>query len=160
MSDVLVDRGVTAADDLLVDVSARLGLLQAVRGVVEANIPDGFVVGPRHYAGMETWIVDPARAPRTYDGRPPAICAVGERKSYVSLFLMGLYYDPTMNHWLEAEWAASGCPLRRGRASVQLRDVDDVPFDVVAAAVARLSVDDVVGFFDRFWAARADRRRP
>jgi hypothetical protein len=93
---------------------------------------------------METWVVPPERSPRTHDGRPLPVCALAERKSYVSLFLMGLYYDPTMNDWLEDAWAASGCELRRGRVSVQLRDVDEVPFDVIAEAVARLSVDDVI----------------
>jgi hypothetical protein len=127
---------------------SRLGLLQAVRGVVVANIPPGFVADPKHYVGMETWVVPKERAPRTYDKRPPPIVAVGERKSYVSLFLMGLYYDPTMSDWLDREWEASGYTLRRGRASVQLRHPDDVPFDVIAAAVSRLTVDDVLAFFD------------
>jgi hypothetical protein len=40
---------------------------------------------------------------------------------------------------------------------VQLRDLDDVPFDVVANAVARLTVDDVIAFFDGWNAARGRR---
>lgn len=127
----------------------RLGLLQAVRGVVVANIPDGFVLGGQRYVGMETWVVPAERSPKTHDGKPAPIVALGERKSYVSLFLMGLYYDPTMNDWLDRAWRASGCPLRRGAASVQLRDVDDVPFDVLADAVGRLTVDDVIDFYRR-----------
>src|SRR5207249_8682239 len=109
---------------------SRLQLFAALRGVLVANIPDGFVEEAGHYIGMQTWVVPRERSPKTYDGRTAPIVAVGERKSYVSLFLMGLYYDPTMDAWLEREWASSGCPLDRGMVSLRLRRLDDVPFDV------------------------------
>ena len=132
---------------------SQLGLLAAVRGVIVANIPDGFVEEDGHYRGMATWVVPADRGVKTYDRRTAPIVALGERKSYVSMFLMGLYYDPEMNAWLDQAWTASGCPLDRGAASVRMRHLDDVPLDVVAAAVSRLSVDDVVAFYER-WNAR------
>lgn len=133
---------------------SRLELLAAVRGVIIANIPEGFVEEDGRYIGMQTWVVPADRSIKTYDRRTATIAAVGERKSYVSLFLMGLYYDPTMNAWLDAAWTSSGCRLDRGKVSIRMRRLDDVPLDVVAAAVGRLSVDDVVGFFER-WNVRA-----
>ena len=128
---------------------SRLALFAAVRGVILANLPDGFVEEAGHYVGMQTWVVPPERSPRMRGGRTVPIVALGDRKSYVSVFLMGLYYDPTMAAWLERSWASSGCPLDRGRVSLRLRQLDDVPFDVVAAAVSRLSVDEVIAFFER-----------
>ena len=127
---------------------SRLGLLAEVRGVVLANIPDGFVEESGHYIGMQTWVVSRERLPKTPGGRTVPIVALGERKSYVSLFLMGLHYDPPMNGWLERKWASSGCPLDRGRVSIRLRQLGDVPFEVIAAAVSRLSVDDVIAFHE------------
>ena len=120
-----------------------------MQGVVAANIPDGFVEEPGHYIGMRTWVVPSERSLNSYNRRTVPIVAVGARKSYVSLFLMGLYYDATMNGWLERAWASSGCPLDRGRVAIRLRRFDDVPMDVVAEAVSRLSVDEVVAFFKR-----------
>lgn len=133
---------------------SRLDLLAAIRGVIIANLPDGFVEEDGRYVGMQTWVVPSDRSIRTSDRRTATIVAVGERKSYVSLFLMGLYYDPTMSPWLDDAWTSSGCPLDRGKVSMRLRRLDDVPLDVVAAAVGRLTVDDVVDFFRR-WNARA-----
>ena len=98
---------------------------------------------------MQTWVVPSERTPKMPGNRTAPIVALGERKSYVSLFLMGLYYDPTIDAWLERSWRASGCPLDRGRVSLRLRQLDDVPLDVVAAAVSRVSVDEVVAFFER-----------
>lgn len=132
------------------------GVYQAVRGVILANLPEGFVEEHGHYKGMATWVVPKEHGIKTHDRRTAPIVALGERKSYVSLFLMGMYYDPGMSAWLDAAWAASGCPLKRGAASVQLRDLDDIPFDVVADAVSRLTVADVVAFFER-WNARPRR---
>src|SRR5262249_44509680 len=128
---------------------SRLALFAAVRGVILANLPDGFVEEAGHYVGMQTWVVPSERWPKMRGGRTAPIVALGERKSYVSLFLMGLHYDPNMAAWLERSWTSSGCPLNRGRVSLRLRQLDDVPLDVVAAAVSRVSVDEVVAFFER-----------
>ena len=127
---------------------SRLALLQAVRGVVEANVPAGFVPA-RHYAGLECWAVPADRAPRGRERSPLVVVGLGERKSYVALFLMGLYFSPEMRSWFDSAWRASGSPLQRGKIAVQLRDLDDVPLDVVADAVAWLSVDDLIAAYER-----------
>jgi hypothetical protein len=74
--------------------------------------------------------------------------ALGERKQYVSLYLMGLYFAPAMSAWLDRAWRASGCRYDRGAVCVRFRDVDDIPFDVLAEAVAYLSVDDLIAAYE------------
>ena len=64
----------------------RFALVAAVRGVILANLADGFVEEAGHYVGMQTWVVPPERSPKTYDGRTAPIVALGERKSYVFCF--------------------------------------------------------------------------
>lgn len=127
---------------------SRLGLLQAVRGVIVANIPDGFETA-RHYAGLECWAVPRALTPRSRGRSPLTIVGIGERKSYVSLFLMGLYFDPRMAAWFDGAWRESGCPLDRGVVSVKLRDLDDVPLEVIADAVQWFTVDDLLAAYER-----------
>jgi hypothetical protein len=130
-------------------MSRRADLLAAVHDVVRANIADGFVE-VEHYKGMTTWAVPADLSPRESGDRPLPLCALGERQSYVSLFLMGLWYDPPMRAWLDAAWkAAAGVPLRRGKVSLQLRDLDETPLDVIAQAVGRHSVDDIIGLYER-----------
>ena len=124
----------------------RSDIVIAVRGVIVANLQPGIVERP-HYVGTTTWVVSPELSPRTHDRRPLPLVALGERKSYVSLFLPPMFFLPGFGAWLEAAWRDSGCPYRAGKASVQLRDLDDVPLDVVADAVTKLRVDDVVQAF-------------
>jgi hypothetical protein len=126
--------------------SSRSDIVLAVRGVIVANLQPGIVEGS-HYIGMTRWVVSPELSPRTHDGRPLPVLALGERKTYVSLFVTPVHFLPGFGEWLEAAWLDSGCPYRAGKASVQLRDLDDVPLDVVAEAVTKLRVDDVVPAF-------------
>ena len=124
----------------------RSDIVIAVRGVIVSNLDPDLVEAP-HYTGMSTWVVRPELSPRTHDRRPLPVIALGERKSYVSLFLPPIFYLPGFREWLERAWTDSGCPYRAGKASVQLRDLDDVPLDVVADAVSRLRVERLVPAF-------------
>lgn len=122
---------------------AHADVLLAVRGVIDANLAPGLEVAPR-YKGMTTWVVPAARSPKTRDGRPLPVLSLGERQSYVSLFVMAFHYVPGVRDWFDAAWTASGCPLRRGEVALQLRNLDDIAFDVLADLVERLTVDVVV----------------
>lgn len=122
---------------------AHAEVLLAVQGVIDANLPPGFEVAPR-YKGMTTWVVPDARSPRTRDGRPLPVLSLGERQSYVSLFVMAFHYVPGLRDWFDDAWLASGCPLRRGQVALQLRNLDDIAFDVLAELLGRLTVDAAV----------------
>ena len=127
----------------------RHALLLAVHDVIRANIPPGFEE-VEHYQGMTTWAVPQDLSPRATGDRPLPVCALGERQSYVSLFLMGLWYDPPMRAWLDREWRlATGAPIRRGKVALQLRDLDETSHDVIARAVSRHTVDDIIGLYER-----------
>ncbi|MEA3056973.1 MAG: hypothetical protein QOD30_2405 [Actinomycetota bacterium] len=122
---------------------ANADVLLAVRGVIDANLPAGLEVAPR-YKGMTTWVVPESRSPKTRDGRPLPVLSLGERQSYVSLFVMAFHYVPGLRDWFDAAWLASGCPLRRGEVALQLRNLDDIAFDVLAELLERLTVDAAV----------------
>jgi hypothetical protein len=135
----------------------RADVEQAVRGVVDANLPDGLVIEPR-YRGMTTWVIPRERCPNTYDRRPLPVLALGERKSYVSLMVPPLFFMGGLRGWLDAAWEASGCPLARGEVTLQLRRLDDIPFDVVAELVSRLTVDAVVAAYQHTTVAARTKR--
>lgn len=134
----------------------RSDIVLAVRGVVVANLqPD--IVEHTHYQGMATWVVRPELSPPTHDRRPLPVVALGERKSYASLFLPPFHFLPGFKDWFESAWRASGCPYRGGKASVQMRELDDVPLDVVADAVSRLRADELVAAFRAAYPGRSRR---
>jgi hypothetical protein len=131
-------------------------IVLAVRGVIGANLQPGIVESP-HYVGMSTWVVTEERSPRTHDSRPLPVIALGERKTYASLFLPPIHFLPGFGPWFESAWRSSGCPYRAGKASVQMKQLDDVPLDVVADAVSRLRVDELVAAFRAAFPGRSRR---
>lgn len=126
----------------------RSDIVQAVRGVIVANLPEGLEEAS-YYKAMTTWVVPVELAPRTYNRGPLPVIALGERKQYVSLIFTGFYFMPGMRDWFDAAWKATGLPLDRGEATVRLRRLDDIAFDVIADAVARVSIDGIIAAFER-----------
>lgn len=119
----------------------RADLLIAVRGVIVANLQDGFE-HQAHYKNMETWVVPDEASPHKEGALP--VFALGERKSYVSLYVIAMHWVPGLREWVDEAWTASGCPLDRGKVAIRLRSLDETPLDVIAKTVSRTSVDDVV----------------
>lgn len=123
---------------------------------MDANLPPGFEIAPR-YKAMTTWVVPLERFPKTYDGRPLPVLAIGERMSYVSLLVMSFHFMPGLRDWFDDAWLASGCRLRRGEVSVQLRRLDDIAFDVLADLFARLTPEAVIAAYQQTFLAPRGR---
>jgi hypothetical protein len=122
-------------------MSDRLELVAAVRGVIVANLQPGFEELV-HYKNMQTWAVPDDLSPHK-DGPLPVI-ALGERKSYVSLYVIALHWVPGLRTWLDAAWRDAGQRLDRGKVAIRLRSLDETPLDVIAECISRVTVDDVV----------------
>jgi hypothetical protein len=75
---------------------------------------------------------------------PVPFAALASQKNYVALYLMGLYVGCTGTEeteelvWFRDAWAASGKKLDMGKACVRLKKLDDVPLEVIGAAIRRM----------------------
>ncbi len=118
----------------------RRAAVSAVRDVVLANLPDGYVEGVRW--GMITCSVPLEVSGRTYNGQPLGYVSLASQKNYVSLYLMGVYGEREQE--FRAEFEATGRKLDMGRSCVRFKRLDDLPLDVIGREVARLSVDEFV----------------
>ena len=112
------------------------------KDVVRANVPGGFEEGIEF--GMISWHVPLARYPDTYNGRPLGIAALASQKRYMSLYLMGIYSDEAESSWFRDRWTQAGKRLDMGKSCVRFRRLDDVPLDVLAEAVGRTTVDQLL----------------
>ena len=57
---------------------------------------------------------------------------------------MGVYGDPAERDWFVEAWKATDRKLDMGASCVRFRKVDDVAFDVLAEAVARVTPERLV----------------
>ena len=125
----------------------RRGTVEAVRAVILEHLPAGFEEGMQY--GMLGYYVPLSRYPDTYNGEPLGIAALANQKRYISLYLMGIYANDADAWWFREQWTLSGKRLDMGKSCVRFKNLDDVPLDVVGAAIARVSVDDFIADYER-----------
>ena len=116
----------------------RRAAMSAVRDVILANLPDGYVESMNW--GMISYEVPLSRYPDTYNKQPLGYAALASQKRYMSLYLMGAYGDPATREWFERAYAASGKKLDMGKSCVRFKKLEDLPLDVVAEVIARTPV--------------------
>ena len=69
----------------------RREAISAVRDVVNEHLPEGYdeVIA----SGMISWVIPLEDYPDTYNGQPLGVAALASQKSYMSLYLLGVYAD-------------------------------------------------------------------
>jgi hypothetical protein len=124
----------------------RRAAIKAVRKTIRANIPKGFQ--EMMDFGMIVWAIPLKRYPDTYNGHPLGIVALANQKNYMALYLFGSYASAKERTAFEKAWKATGKKLNMGKSCIRFKKLDDVPLDVVADAVARVSVDDYIKLYE------------
>ena len=113
---------------------ARRRQIEAVRDVVNAGLPPGYVEGMLY--GMIGWCVPLADYPETYNGQPLAYAGLAAHKNNYSLYLNGVYTSPDRNDSFRNAWAASGKKLDMGKSCIRFKRADDLALDVVRDEIA------------------------
>lgn len=140
--------GADTVEDYLAELpDDRRPAIEAVRDVVNANLPDGFE--ERMQYGMISWVVPLERYPDTYNGQALAVASLANQKRHMALYLMGVYGDEGSRDRLRARWAETGLKLDMGKSCVRFRRLDELALDVVGEAVARTSVGDLIAIYER-----------
>lgn len=136
----------------------RRAVMEEVRAVINANLPEGYREGMAY--GMIGWHVPLETFGDTYNGQPIGLAGLASQKRSISLYLNSVYSDPATEAWFRERWAETGKKLDMGKSCVRFRRLDDVPLDLIGETIARA---DLEGFLARHGAvmgsARQARRR-
>lgn len=130
----------------------RRAALGAVRDVINAHLPPGYVEGIQF--GMLGWVVPLEVYPDTYNRQPLQLAAIASQKAHMSLYLMTVYGDPALEAWFRERWTADGRRLDMGRSCVRFKRLEDVPLDLVGELIARVSMDAYIAAVRAAQAAR------
>ena len=115
----------------------RRAVVEAVRGMVLHNLPEGY--RESFNWGMITYEVPLERYPNTYNGQPLAYLALAAQKNYYALYLNCVYQDPEQEARLRDGFKKAG------------KKLDDLPMNVLAELVAATPPD---AFIAQYEAAR------
>jgi hypothetical protein len=124
----------------------RRAVIAAVRDLVNANLPDGYVEGMQY--GMIGWYVPLSVYPDTYNGQPLGVAALAAQKHYNALYLMAVYGDPHTAQWFEKAFAAAGKKLDMGKSCVRFKTVEALPLDVIAETIRMIPVDQFLAKYE------------
>jgi hypothetical protein len=113
--------------------------VERVREAVRRYLPAGYeeVISKN----MLVYQVPLARYSETYNGQPLWYVALASEKSYLSLHLMSVYGDARQAQRLKDGFRAAGKKLDMGKACIHFKAADELPADVIAAAVASMPVE-------------------
>jgi len=125
----------------------RRATIEGLRSVILEHLPEGFSEGMQY--GMIGYYIPLERYRDTSNGEPLAIAALANQKRYLSLYLMGIYANDDDAWWFREQWTRSGKRLDMGKSCVRFRKLDDVPLDVVGAAIGRTSAADFIADYER-----------
>ena len=107
--------------------------------MVLANLPDGIVETMNW--GMISYEIPLSTVPDTYNGKPLMFAALASQKQYCALYLMAVYGSDVVRREFEVAYQKSGKRMDIGKSCIRFRELDDLPLDVVADAVAAVSID-------------------
>ena len=120
----------------------RRAALQAVRDVVNANLPEGYVEGMVYNDKFIGWYVPPERYVHSSTKQPIGPAALTSQKNYMALYLVSVYSDP--DAWFRKAYAASGKKLDMGKSCVRFKTLDALPLDVIGQTIAKVPVDTLI----------------
>ena len=132
----------------------RREAISAVRNVILDHLPEGYQE-TMHF-GMIGYVVPLDSYPETYNRQPLGYVALVSQKNYMSLYLMNVYGDEEAERWFTERYRASGKKLDMGKSCVRFKSLEDLPIDLIGAAVARTTVDE---FIKRYEVSRAQTAR-
>jgi len=113
--------------------------VERVRQVVKRNLPAGYEEGIGF--GMICYSVPLGAYRDTYNKQPLMYAALASQKNYLSLYLMPLYPDGTLDKRVRDAFAAAGKRLDMGKSCIRFKRAADLDLDVVGDVVAAVPME-------------------
>jgi uncharacterized protein YdhG (YjbR/CyaY superfamily) len=125
----------------------RRAVISAVRDVVAASLPEGYVETMNW--GMISYEVPLARYPVTYNKQPLMYAALAAQKNFYAVYLLAPNQDAAKGALLKAGFERAGKKLDAGKSCIRFRSLADLPLDAVAESIAGTSVDEFIAAHER-----------
>lgn len=120
----------------------RRAILTALRDTVREHIQPGFI--EEMAFGMPCFAVPLSTSGPTYNGKPLLYIAMASQKQSVSLYLMPVYMQPDLLERFSSAWLAASGRLDMGKSCVRIRNLGEVPLELVAWIAGLLSPEEFV----------------
>lgn len=120
----------------------RRDAIEAVRQAILDNLPDGFVETMNW--GMIAYEVPLATFADTYNKKPLMLAALASQKNHMAVYLTTVYASDENRTWFREAYAATGKKLDMGKSCVRFKKLEQLPLELVGAAITRMTVEEFV----------------
>jgi len=127
----------------------RREAITALRKVILKNLPKGFEEGMSY--GMIGYHVPHSIYPAGYHcdpKQPLPFAGLASQKNHMAFYLMCVYSERDYEKWFREAWAKSGKKLDMGKSCIRFKKLEDVPLDVVGAAIKKVPVKQWVAIYE------------
>ena len=131
----------------------RREVIVTLRELILKKLPAGYAETMNW--GMISYEIPLADYPHTYNGRPLMYLALAAQKNYYSIYMMGVYGDPTQELRLRQGFERAGKKLDMGKSCVRFRKISDISLEVIGDLITRTSPAALIKVHE---AARAARK--
>jgi len=119
----------------------RKGPMTKLYKTIKKNLPKGFEEGMAY--GMMGWAVPFKTYPAGYHcdpSTPVPFMGLASQKNFIALYHMGLYANPKLLEWFQAEWGkATPRRLDMGKSCIRFKRMDDIPYDLIGELATKIS---------------------
>ena len=129
----------------------RQAALKKLRSTIKKHIPKGFKEGLNY--GMPGYVVPLKTYPAGYLGKkdvPLPFLNFASQKNFIAFYHSGVYADPKLKKWWDAEYAKRvPHKLDMGKSCVRFKKVDEIPYDLIAELLEKISVEDWIALYEK-----------
>ncbi len=130
-------------EEYLASVPAeRRQAIETVRGVILANLPDGYEEGMNW--GMITYQVPLETFPDTYNGKPLMYASLANQKNHMAVYLTAVYAQEESRAAFLDAYRATGKRLDVGKSCVRFKKLDDLPLELIGKIIGETSAEAFV----------------
>lgn len=121
-----------------------------LRETILNNIPKGFTEELSY--GMLGYLVPHSIYPEGYHCNPKLplpFINIASQKNFIALYHMGIYAKPELLEWFVTEYPKhSKQKLDMGKSCIRFKKMDDIPYDLIAALVQKMSVTEWINCYE------------
>ena len=129
----------------------RKAVIQKLRKVILANLPDGFEEQLSY--GMIGYVVPLSKYPQGYhakEGEPLPFLSLASQKNHIALYHMGIYGNPEMEAWFVKEYTERvPTKLDMGKSCIRFKNPNHIPYDLIAELCQKITVDDYIHAYEK-----------
>ena len=125
----------------------KRAVIAAGRKLVQANIPKGYAEFMNF--GVINWGIPLSEFSNTYNGQPLCIVALGARKNYSALYLMGCYSDAKQTAFLKDEFKKAGKRFDMGKSCLRFKTLDDLELKSLGKVIGSVTPGQYLEMYKR-----------